>query len=86
MDDCSDSGGKVSATKKKRDQDVVDFFPQQPSRSAKKRVIYFTKSDSELESEDDGDEAPKKRSFKKKANATNSNSNKFELDTDADDE
>jgi hypothetical protein len=39
-----------------------------------------------LESEDDGDEAPKKRSFKKKANATDSDSNKFELDTDADDE
>ena len=54
MDDCSDSDGKVSATKKKRDQDVVDFLPQQPSRSAKKRVVYFTNSDSETESDEDG--------------------------------
>ncbi len=50
---------KVPATKK------------QPSRSAKKRVVYFDKSDLELESDEDGDEAPKKRSFKKKANTEN---------------
>ena len=56
MDDCSDSDRKVPATKKL------------PSRSAKKRVIYFDKSDSELESNEDDNEASKKRSFKKKAN------------------
>jgi hypothetical protein len=67
--DNSDSGRKVPATKKL------------PSRSAKKRVVYFDKSDSELESDEDGDEAPKKRSFKKKANATNNN--EFELGPDA---
>jgi hypothetical protein len=54
--DYSDSNRKVPATKKR------------PSRSAKKRVVYFDKSDSELESDEDGNEASKKRSFKKKAN------------------
>ena len=54
--DYSDSDRKVPATKKR------------PSRSAKKRVVYFDKSDSELESDEDGNEASKKRSFKKKAN------------------
>ncbi len=50
-------------------------------------MVYFTKSNLELESEDDGDEAPKKRSFnKKKANATDSNSDKFDLGPNADDE
>jgi hypothetical protein len=86
MDDCSNLDGKVSTTKKKRDKDDVALLPQQPSRSAKKRAVYFTKSDSELESEDDNIKAPKKRSFKKKANAINSNSNKFKLGPDADDE
>ena len=57
--DYSDSDRKVPATKKR------------PSRSAKKRVVYFDKSDLELESDEDGDEAPKKRSFKKKANTEN---------------
>ncbi len=38
-----------------------------------------------MESEDDADEAPKKRSSKKKGNATDSKSNKFELNADADD-
>ena len=56
MDDCSDSYRKVSATKKI------------PSWSTKKRVVYFAKSNSELESDEDGNEASKKRSFKKKAN------------------
>ena len=46
-------------------------------------MVYFTKSDSETESEEDGDEAPKKRSFEKKANAIDSDSDEFE---DADDE
>jgi hypothetical protein len=50
---------KVPATKKR------------PSRSAKKRVVYFDKSDLELESDEDGNEAPKNRSFKKKANTEN---------------
>ena len=86
MDDCSNLDGKVSTTKKKRDKDGVALLPQQPSRSAKKRAVYFTKSDSELESEDDNIKAPKKRSFKKKANAINSNSNKFKLGPDADNE
>ncbi len=54
--DYSDSDRKVPATKK------------QPSRSAKKRVVYFDKSDWELESNEDGDEASKTRSFKKIAN------------------
>jgi hypothetical protein len=31
-------------------------------------VSYFAKSDSELESDDDGNEAPKKRSIKKMVN------------------
>jgi hypothetical protein len=56
MDNCSDLDRKISATKKLT------------SRSAKKRVVYFTKSDLETESDEDSDEAPKKRSFKKKAN------------------
>jgi hypothetical protein len=47
---------KVPATKKR------------PSRSTKKRVVYFDKSNSELESDEDGNEASKKRSFKKIAN------------------
>ena len=42
MYDCSDSDRKVSATKKIH------------SRSTKKRVVYFAKSDSELESNEDG--------------------------------
>jgi hypothetical protein len=54
--DYSNSDRKVPATKK------------QPSRSAKKRVVYFDKSDSELESDEDGDEVSKKRSFEKIAN------------------
>ena len=54
MDDCSDSEEKVSATKKKREQDNVDFLSQSPRRSTKKRVVYFAKSDSELESNEDG--------------------------------
>ena len=54
--DYSDSDRKVPATKKI------------PSRSAKKRVVYFDKSDSELESGEDGNEPSKKRSFKKIAN------------------
>jgi hypothetical protein len=58
MDNCSDSDRKVSATKKI------------PSWSTKKRVVYFAKSNSELESDEDGNEASKKRSFKKKANTT----------------
>ena len=65
----------------------MDFFPQQPSRTTNKRVIYFTKNDLEQESEDDGDKAPKKRSFKKNANTTDSDSDKFELGPmDADDD
>ena len=55
--DYSDSDRKVPATKKR------------PSRSTKKRVDYFAKSDSELQSDEDGNEAPKKRSFKKISNA-----------------
>jgi len=43
-------------------------------------VVYFDKSDSQLECDEDGDKAPKKRSFKKKANATNNN--EFELGPD----
>ena len=69
MDDCIVSNGEVSSTKK------------QHSRSAKKRVVYFDKSDLDLECDEDGDEAPKKRSFKKKANATNKD--EFELGPDA---
>ena len=53
MNDCSDLDRKVPATKKL------------PSRSTMKRVVYFDKSDSELESDEDGDEVSKKRSFKK---------------------
>ena len=45
MDGCIDSDRVVSSTKKL------------PSRSVKKRVVYFAKSDSELESDEDGDEA-----------------------------
>jgi len=56
MDNCSDSDRTVSATKKI------------PSWSTKKRVVYFAKSNSELESDEDSNEASKKRSFKKKAN------------------
>jgi len=56
MYDCSDSDRKVSATKKIH------------SRSTKKRVVYFTKSDSELESDEDVNEASMKRNFKKTAN------------------
>jgi hypothetical protein len=76
MDDCSDSDGMVSATKKR------------PSRSTKKRVVYFSNSsNSELEFDEDGNEAPKKRSFKKNANTTDSDSDKFELGPmDADDD
>ncbi len=67
MDDCSDSDGMVSATKKR------------PSRSTKKRVVYFSNSsNSELEFDEDGDEAPMKRSFKKNANTTDSDSDEFE--------
>jgi hypothetical protein len=41
-------------------------------RSAKKKVIYYTKSDSEMESEEDSaDEALKSRSFKKKVTGNN---------------
>jgi hypothetical protein len=65
MDGCIDSDRVVSSTKKL------------PSRSAKKMVSYFAKSDSELESDENGDKAPKKRRFKKKANATNND--KFKL-------
>ena len=54
MDDCSDSEEKVSATKKKREEDNVDFLHQRPCQSTKKRVVYFAKSDSELESDEDG--------------------------------
>ena len=54
--DYSYSDRKVPATKKR------------PSRSTKKRVDYFAKSDSELQSDEDGNEAPKKRSFKKISN------------------
>jgi hypothetical protein len=82
----NDSDGKVSVTKKKRDQDNVALLPQRPSRSIKKRVVYFPKSDSETESDEDGNMAPKKRSFKKKANGIDSDSNEFELCPDADDE
>jgi hypothetical protein len=60
---------------------VVSSTKKLPSRSVKKRVVYFAKSDSELESDEDGDEAPKKRSFKKKANATNNG--EFELGPNA---
>ena len=65
MDGCIDSDRVVSSTKKL------------PSRSVKKRVVYFAKSNSELGSDEDGNKAPKKRSFKKKANATNND--KFKL-------
>jgi hypothetical protein len=68
MDDCSDLDRKVPVTKKL------------PSRSAKKRVVYSDKGDSELECDEDGDEAPKKRSFKKKANPIDND--KFELGPD----
>jgi hypothetical protein len=51
--DYSNSDRKVPATKKR------------PSRSAKKRVVYLDKSDLELESDEDSDEASKKRSFNK---------------------
>jgi hypothetical protein len=87
MDDGSDSDGKVAAAKKKRrtastgakaaedddddDQDVAAASPPRPRRSAKKKVVYFTKSDSETESDEDGNEAPKKGSAKKKADASN---------------
>ncbi len=86
MNDCSDSDGKISATNKKRDQDVVTFLLLRPPRSVKKMVVYFTKSDLELESEDDGDKAPKKRSFMKKASTIDSDRLEFELGPDADDE
>ncbi len=43
MDDCIISNGEVSSTKK------------QHSRSTKKRVVYFDKSDSDLECDEDGD-------------------------------
>ena len=69
MDGCIDSNRVVSSTKKL------------PSRSAKKMVSYFAKSDLEFESDENGDEAPKKRRFKKKANATNND--EFELSPDA---
>ncbi len=44
MDGCIDSDRVVSSTKKL------------PSRSVKKRVVYFDKSDSELECDEDGDD------------------------------
>ena len=69
IDDCSDLDRKVPVNKKL------------PSRSAKKRVVYSDKSDSELECDEDSDEAPKKRSFKKKANAIDND--EFELGPDA---
>ena len=69
MDDCSDLDRKVPVNKKL------------PSRSAKKRVVYSDKGDSELECDEDGDEAPKKRSFKKKVNAIDND--EFELGPDA---
>ena len=69
MDDCIVSNGEVSTTKK------------QPRRSAKKRVVYFDKSDSDLECDEDGNEAPKKRSFKMKSNATNNDEFKLGPDT-----
>ena len=51
---------------------VVSSTKKLPSRSVKKRVVCFAKSDSELGSDEDGEEkGPKKRSFEKKANATN---------------
>ena len=59
MDGCIVSNGEVSTTKKLL------------SRSVKKRVVYFVKSNSELGSDEDGDKAPKKKSFEKKANGTN---------------
>ena len=65
MDGCIVSNGEVSTTKKL------------PSRSVKKRVVYFSKSDSELGSDEDRDKAPKKKSFEKKANGTNND--EFEL-------
>ena len=65
MDGCIDSDRVVSSTKKL------------PSRSVKKRVVYFSKSDSELGSNEDGDKALKKKSFEKKANGTNND--EFEL-------
>ena len=54
--DYSDTDRKVPVTEK------------QPSWSAKKRVVYSDKSDSKLESDEDGNEASKKRSFNKIAN------------------
>ena len=61
---------------------------KRPSQSAKKRVVYFDKSDSDLESDENGYMRSKTKSFKKKANTTNSDSdsNEFELGPDADDE
>ena len=82
MDDGSDLDGKVAAAKKKwrtasagvkaaEDDQVAATSPPRPRRSAKKRVVYFTKSDSEMESDEDGDEAPKKGSAKKKSDESN---------------
>ena len=65
MDGCIVSNKEVSTTKKL------------PSRSVKKRVVYFAKSDLVLGSDEDGDKAPKKKSFEKIANGTNND--EFEL-------
>ena len=48
-------------------------------------MVYFTKSNSETESDEDINKVPKKRSFKKKANAIDSNSNEFDLGPNTDD-
>ena len=87
MDDRSDLDEKVAAAKKKwrtasvgakaaedddnDDQDAAATLPPRHHRSAKKRVVYFTKSDWETESDEDGDDAPKKGSAKKKADTSN---------------
>ncbi len=76
----------IKMDEKKRDQDVMAFLPLRPCRSAKKRVVYYTKSDSETESDEDSDKAPKKRSIKKKTNAIDSDINEFKLGPNADDE
>ena len=62
------------------DSDVTAFLLQRPCLSAKKRTTYFTKSDSDTESDENSGKVPKKRSFKKKANAMDSN--EFELGPD----
>ena len=67
--DSNDGNASATTTALKRECPLVT--KKRPSRVAKKTVSYSEPSDSEVVFDEDGDEAPKKRSFKKKENDTN---------------